>query len=86
MLNKNHDKVEDEFPIKISDGKYYYTYDNQVSKWLRKNNLNPNLTAEEAFNALRQKLGVDSSLSRYDAQLEMQQTYSTYPPISVDTM
>lgn len=86
VLNKNHDKVEDEFPIKISDGKYYYTYDNQVSKWLRKNNLNPNLTAEEAFNALRQKLGVDSSLSRYDAQLEMQQTYSTYPPISVDTM
>lgn len=86
VLNKNNDKLEDDFPIKIKNGKYYYTYDREISRWLKKNNLSTDLSAEDAFNALRQKLGIDSSKSRYDAQLEMQQTYSTYPPISVSTM
>ncbi|MGI6722671.1 MAG: penicillin-binding transpeptidase domain-containing protein [Anaerovoracaceae bacterium] len=86
VLNKNHDKLEDEFPIKVKDGKYYYTYDREVTKWLRKNDLDENMDAEQAFNALRQKLEIDPSLDRYDAQVEMQSTHGTYPPISVKTM
>lgn len=86
VLNKNNDKLEDEFPIKIKNGKYYYTYDREITKWLKKNDLKTDLNAEEAFNALRQKLGIDSSLDRYTAQQEMQEKHSTYPPISVNTM
>lgn len=86
VLTRNHDKIEDDFPIKLSNGHYTYTYDGEITKWLRKNNLSTDLTAREAFRALRQKLGIDSSLSDYDAQLQMQQTYSTYPPINVNTM
>jgi len=35
---------------------------------------------------MRDKLGIDSTLSNYEAQKEMQNTYSTYPPISITNM
>lgn len=86
IMKKNGDRFVDNFPIRLKDGKYYYSYDRQRVKWLKKKGLKPTLNAEEAFNALRNKLGIDPSLSRYDAQLEMQNTYNLYPPISVSNM
>ncbi|MEE3362716.1 MAG: penicillin-binding transpeptidase domain-containing protein, partial [Anaerovoracaceae bacterium] len=86
VLRQNDDKYVDDFPIKISDGKYYYTYDQEITKWLKENDLPAGTSAEKAFKALRDKLGIDKSLSNYDAQTEMQQTYSTYPPIDITTM
>ncbi len=86
IMKKNGDKFVDNFPIKIKDGKYYYTYDRQITSWLKKKNLKTSLTAEQAFNAMRNKLGIDPSLSRFDAQVEMQNTYNQYPPISVSNM
>ncbi|MGI6204303.1 MAG: penicillin-binding transpeptidase domain-containing protein [Anaerovoracaceae bacterium] len=86
VLEKNGDDYVDEFPIKIKNGKYYYTYDQEINSWLKKNDLPEGTSAEKAFNALREKLGIDKSLSNYEAQTEMQQTYSTYPPIDITTM
>lgn len=86
IMTKNGDKFVDNFPIKIKNGKFYYTYDRSIKRWLKKKGLATDLTAEEAFNAMRNKLGIDASLNRFDAQAEMQNTYNQYPPISVDTM
>ena len=86
IMKKNGDKFVDNFPIKIKDGKYYYTYDQKIKKWLKKEGFKTNLNAEQAFNALRSKLGIDPSLDRFDAQTEMQNTYNQYPPISVSDM
>jgi len=86
ILNKNGDKCVDEFPIKIKNGKYYYTYDNEIKSWLKKKGFRTSMTAEEAFNAMRNKLGIDPTLDRYAAQSEMQTTYNQYPPISVSDM
>jgi len=87
VLKKNNDSYVDDFPIKITaGGKYYYTYDRQITKWLKKKGLSTDLTAKEAFKAMRDKLGIDSTLSNYEAQKEMQNTYSTYPPISITNM
>lgn len=86
IIEKNGDKLVDNFPIKISGNDYYYTYDSKIRKWLRKKKLNQNMTAEEAFNAMRSKLGIDPNLSRYDAQKEMQTIYNQFPPISVSNM
>lgn len=86
VLNKNGDSYVDDFPIKIKNGKYYYTYDAKKTKWLTKQGFDTDLSAKKAFKAVRNKLGIDSSLSNYEAQTEMQQTYSTYPPISISTM
>lgn len=86
IFAKNGDKTKDEFPIKIKNGKYYYTYDRKVKSWLKSKGFSTNLTAEEAFNALRNKLGIDPTLSRYQAQTEMQSKHGQYPPISVSDM
>lgn len=86
ILSRTGDKLEDNFPIKMSGGKYSYTYDNEIRNWLKRKGLPTNYTAEEAFNALRTSLGIDPDLSRYEAQLIMQNTYNEYPPISVTNM
>ena len=86
IMRKNGDNFVDNFPIKFKNGKYYYTYDRKITKWLKKEGFKTDLTAEEAFNALRTKLGIDPSLDRYAAQQEMQQTYNQFPPISVSDM
>lgn len=86
IIEKNGDKLVDNFPIKIENGNYSFTYDSKIKKWLRKKNLSENLTAEEAFNAMRAKLEIDHNLTRFDAQKEMQTKYNQFPPISVSDM
>ena len=86
IMKKNGDKLQDNFPIKLKKGKFFFTYDVKIKRWLRKEGFKTNLTAEQAFNALRSKLGVDPSLNRYDAQAEIQNTFNQYPPISVSDM
>lgn len=86
ILNQTGDKLEDNFPIVIKNGKYDFTYDTEIRTWLAEKHLPTNYTAEEAFNALRLSLGIDPELSRYQAQIIMQNTYNEYPPISVTAM
>lgn len=83
LLKKNNDGYEDTFPIKYKDGEYYFTYDREIEKWLKSKHMPLDYTAEQAFNSLRSSMGISKSLSVYDAQAEMQNTYGTYPPISV---
>ena len=42
--------------------------------------------AEEAFQFLRNTLGIDPNLDMYEAQLEMQEKHGIYPPISVKNL
>lgn len=86
ILEKNGDSIQDDFPIVISGDNYSFTYEKEITDWLISRGLDPNLTAEEAFNTLRSKMGIDPSLDRYDAQLVMQNTYNQYPPISIVEM
>ena len=39
IFDKNGDKYNNNFPIKISDGKFYYTYDEEIKDWLKSNNI-----------------------------------------------
>jgi len=86
ILDQTGDQVEDNFPISVESGNYSFTYDGEIQAWLAQKSLPANYTAEEAFNAIRLSLGIDPTLSRYDAQLIMQNTYNEYPPISVTAM
>lgn len=86
ILNQTGDQLEDNFPISVNAGNYSFTYDSEIQTWLAQKNLPLDYTAEEAFNALRLSLGIDPTLSRYDAQLIMQNSYNEYPPISVTAM
>lgn len=87
LLEKNGDTITDEFPIIINeDGSFSYTYDNDIKSWLKSQDMSTDLTAKQAFKELREREGIDKSLSNYDAQKELQNTYSIFPPISVKNM
>lgn len=87
LLEKNGDTYKDEFPIKISKkGNFYYTYDKDIKDWLKEQELNENLSAEEAFKELRSRENIDASLSNLDAQKKLQTEDGIYPPISVKKM
>lgn len=87
LINKliaNGDKYTDNFPIKIrSNGTFYYTYKEEIKKWLKKQDMPLDTTAWDAFQKLRAKYGIDPKLDRFEALEELQLSYGVYPPISV---
>ena len=86
-LIENDEKYTDNFPIKItSDGDFYYTYDQKIKKWLKRQGFSTDLTAAQAFARLRIKYNVDDSLDRYEAMELLQEKYNLDPPISVKKM
>lgn len=85
LLEKNKESLDVEFPIEYDKGKFRYTFYDEVTKWLRENDLDESLTAEQAFMAMKDKLDIDTE-DRYEAQKEMQTKYNIYPPISVKDM
>ncbi len=87
LLEKNGEKYNDDFPIVIDEnGDYYYTYEQEIEEWLSSQNLRTDLTAQEAFDAICEREGVDTSMDKYEAQSILQNTYNIYPPISVKKM
>lgn len=87
-LIENGDEYTDNFPIKItSEGKFYYTYKQKITKWLKKQGFPTDLTAKEAFGRLCSQYGLDDSDSaRYDSMETLQDKYGLDPPISVRSM
>lgn len=86
VLIENNEKYTDNFPIKKKDGKFYYTYDDKIEKWLNRQGFSKNLTAAQAFARLRIKYDIDDSLDRYEAMTVLQEKYNLDPPISVKKM
>ena len=88
ILIDNGDEYTDNFPIKIdSKGNFYYTYKQQIEKWLSKQGFDTDLTAQEAFTRLCNRYDLDSSQSaRYDSMDVLEEKYNLDVPISVDKM
>lgn len=93
LLEKNKEKYTDEFPIVIKDGKYYYTYDENIKKYKDDNNnkIPQDLNAKESFYYLVDKLISEGKLSEEDRNLkpvDLQKKLNEagyYPPILVST-
>ena len=85
-LIDNDEKYTDNFPIKKKNGEFYYTYDEKIKKWLKRQGFSENLTAAQAFARLRIKYDIDDSLDRYEAMDILQEKYNLDPPISVKKM
>ena len=87
LFEKNGDQYVDNFPIMIdAQGKFYYTYQKTIEEWLESENMPVTFTAQQAFDELRLRYGVEEALDKYEAQSELQNTYGIYPPISVKNM
>lgn len=91
LLEKNNEKYTDEFPIVIENGKYYYTYDENIKQYKENNNIPLDLNAKESFYYLVDDLIANGKLSEEDASLkptELQKKVNEagyYPPILVKT-
>lgn len=91
LLEKNKEKYTDEFPIIIEDGKYYYTYDENIRQYKEENNIPQDLNAKETFYYLVDQLIADGKLAEENRNLkpaDLQKKVNEagyYPPILVST-
>ena len=87
ILESNGDKYENKFPIKISkNGNYYFVYDAEKNKWLDENQIHRGTSASDAFEILRIRYNIDSSLTRFQASNELYKKYNLSIPINIKTM
>lgn len=87
-LIKNKDKYTDNFPIKIDkNGNFYYTYKQQINKWLSKQGFDVDLSAREAFERLCSRYDLDSSDSaREESMRVLDEKYNLNVPINAKRM
>lgn len=84
LLEKNGDKYVNNFPIYITKkGNLKYTYDINKRDWLRSKGWPTDITAEEAFENLRNQYEIDPELDRREAMRVLQEDYSVWPPINI---
>lgn len=81
ILNSNNEDAI-YFPIKYENGKYFYTFDQSIEKWLSLNNFPLDATAEEVFNLVCERELVSEELDKYDKQ-KFLILKGIYLPISV---
>ncbi len=86
VLKQNGDTYIDEFPIQVVNGKFIYTHDEEVKKWLASQEMPTNFTAAQAFEEIRRRQSISEDLDKYEAQEELQTLYDIFPPISVRNM
>lgn len=96
LLEKNNEEYIDEFPIKIKNGKYYYTFDEEIKKFKVEydngEGIPQNLNAKESFYYIVDKEINKGTLTKEDRKLEpvkLQQKLNEngiYPPILVSSM
>ena len=86
ILEANGDEYVDNFPIVIEAGEYRYSYDDEKAQWLATQSFSQDMTAEQAFNALRNQYEIEPHVDRYEAAEELQTTYGVYPPINIRSM
>lgn len=85
ILEENDEEIVDNFPILIKNGKFVFTYQQEIEKWLKSEKMPKDYTAEQAFNELRKRNEISEDLSKYEAQTELQKK-GVNPPISVRRM
>jgi penicillin-binding protein 2 len=69
ILEKHGETPEDSFPILIgSDGKYSYTFDAEIKKWLAAQKLPADMTALEAFDEICRQNDIKPGTGRIEAQ------------------
>lgn len=82
-----NDEGEDhlEFPIKVSNGEFYYDYDVSLRKWLIENEFDLDETAEEAYAEILRREQIFFEVDPYEGQ-RLLLLRGVNPPISVSKM
>jgi penicillin-binding protein 2 len=85
ILDAHGEKKFDDFPIVIENGTYTFTYDSEIAVWLAQQEMPAYFTAEQAFNELRRRNGIDEGKNNYEAQQALFDS-GIWPPINVALM
>ncbi len=91
LLQKNGEKYTDEFPIVMRNGKYYFTYDEDIKEYKDYNDIPQDLNAKETFYYIVDRLIEEGSLSKDDRNIDVKDLQKKvnaagyYPPILVST-
>ena len=90
LINKlieNGDEYIDDFPIKFNEwGQMYYTYDQQLDKWLEDNGYDKGTPAAVVFEDTCRYYGLDAEADRYEAMNTLRERHRIYLPINVRNM
>ena len=92
LLEKNKEEYIDEFPIYVSNGKYYYAFDKNIREYKKENGIPQEMNAEESFYYLVDKAISEGKLEEEDRKLEPSKIQkklnenAIYPPILVSKM
>lgn len=89
ILVKNNENIEDSFPIKLENGNFTYSFDEQVAKWKTENGIALDANAKTAFYQVAQNF-IDTNpsygLTKDSDPIVLQKTLNDcgiYPPISI---
>jgi len=86
ILDMDKQKTVDNLPIQLtSDGKFYYTYQTEITQWLQSHHFPISFTAAQAFDELRRQNNIDPGMDKFEAQKKLMYTYGVYPPINIGT-
>lgn len=89
ILTKNNENIEDNFPITINGDSYTFTFDDEIKKWQKENNIAETKTAKEAFYEIAKNFSQNSNINidtKNMSVFEIQKILNDngiYPPISV---
>ncbi len=87
LLKENGENINDNLPLLYdAEGRLYFSYDREIENWLASMEMPLNYSAQQAFDELRLRYGVEEDLDRFEAQEQLQSVFSIYPPISVRNM
>ena len=62
------DEKHIEFPIRIENGEFYYSYDRELAKWLTENNFSNDDSAEDVFEEIKRREQIFFEIDPYEAQ------------------
>lgn len=88
ILHENNENIIDNFPIKITNGKFTYTYDQDVADFKKTNGIPENYNAKDSFffivNKAEQNIGLDINKDQDIFKVQkILNDNGIYPPISV---
>lgn len=89
ILEKNKEEYVDEFPIYIKDGKFFYTFDDNINEFKKENQIPSELDAKESFYFIVDREIANGVLSEEDRNLDKVKLQAKlnenqiYPPILV---
>lgn len=86
VILKGKSKFKSALPLIRKGKKFFWTYDLDLNRFLKKNKIKKNVTPKAYFENVRKKFNISSDVSDSMAMQILNTKYSYYPPVDVTEM